>query len=314
VVNEGNFRSGNGSLSFFSYDSSKIFNDVFLDANQRTLGDIPYSMSFSGANAYIVVNNSGKIEVVQTKDLKSVKTVAGLISPRYISFVSDDKAYVSSLYSDSLAVFDAVTNTVSGYINVKRSSESIVVSWSKAFIGRWAGDNKIIVVNTLSDQVNDSIEVGMEPESMVIDRNETLWVLCNGGWQRQYFAELIAINTVSNTIDRRFIFPSVNDSPTCLRIDGSGENLYFLLNGVRKMSISASELPSGDFIPALGRNLYKIGIHPVSGDIFITDAADYQQKGYLLRYKSDGGFIGSYQAGIIPGTISFKINDTGISQ
>ena len=31
-----------------------------------------------------------------------------------------------------------------------------------------------MVINTDSDEVIDSIEVGMEPESMVIDKNETI--------------------------------------------------------------------------------------------------------------------------------------------
>src|SRR5664280_2719855 len=53
IVDEGNFRSGNGSLSFYSYDSSKIFNDVFSSANNRPLGDVPNSMAIKGDQAYI---------------------------------------------------------------------------------------------------------------------------------------------------------------------------------------------------------------------------------------------------------------------
>ena len=45
IVNEGNYRSGNGSLSFYSYDSSKIFNDLFYSINGRPLGDVPNSMA-----------------------------------------------------------------------------------------------------------------------------------------------------------------------------------------------------------------------------------------------------------------------------
>ena len=50
----------------------------------------------------------------------------------------------------------------------------------------------------LTDEVIDSIEVGIEPESMVIDKNNMLWVLCNGGWMRENFAELDGINTATN--------------------------------------------------------------------------------------------------------------------
>lgn len=314
IVDEGNFRSGNGSLSFYSYDSAKVFNDVFLDVNERPLGDIPYSMTISGNNGYIVVNNSGKIEIVQSNDLKSVKTISGLISPRYINFVKTGKAYISSLYSDSLAVFDATLGGITGYIDVKHSSEMVLSLYPKAYAARWVGDNKIIVINTENDEVTDSIEVGMEPESMVIDRFENLWVLCNGGWQRDHYAELIAISTASNTIVKRFTFPSKDDSPTCLQIDSSGETLYYLLGGVRKMTINETELPQNDFIGSGDRTFYKLGINPANGDIFISDVADYQQKGYVLLYKKEGTFLGAMQAGIIPGSLCFKIDSHGTTE
>ena len=48
ILNEGNFGRGNGSLSFYSYDSVKIFNDLFYSVNGFPLGDVPNSMVISG--------------------------------------------------------------------------------------------------------------------------------------------------------------------------------------------------------------------------------------------------------------------------
>jgi DNA-binding beta-propeller fold protein YncE len=306
ILNEGNFRSGNGSLSFFSYDSLKLFNHVFQEINKRPLGDIPYSMNIQGGKAYIVVNNSGKIEVADRNNMFSAATIGGINSPRYIAFISDVKAYVTSLYSDSITILDLVSNSISGYINIKHTSESIVTYFTSAYIAHWAGGNKIMVINTINDQVTDSIEVGMEPESMVIDVNGMLWVLCNGGWKRDHFAELIGINTLNNTIEKRFTFPAITDSPTCLQINGEGETVYFLMNGVRRMSISATGLPSGTFIPKMYYNFYKMAINPRNNEIFVTDANDFQQKGNVLRYSSEGALISVMQADIIPGGMCYK--------
>ncbi len=115
----------------------------------------------------------------------------------------------------------------------------------------------------------------MEPETMVIDKNETLWVLCNGGWKRENFAELISINTRTNSIEKRFTFPSVTDSPTCLQINESGATLFFLLNGVRRMEIDSPALPSAVFIPEQNHIFYRMGVNPSNGEIFVTDAGDY---------------------------------------
>jgi YVTN family beta-propeller protein len=306
IINEGNFMSGNGSLSYYSYDSSKIYNDLFSDINGRPLGDVPNSIEIYGDLAYIVVNNSGKIEVIKKSTLESVKTISGLISPRNIGFVNSSKAYVTSMYSDSLVIINLNDNSISGYLNLRRSSESIVVSGDKVFVANWVGGNEVMVINDVTDEVTDSIEVGIEPESMVIDHNNLLWVLSNGGWTRENFAELDGINTVTNSIEKHIVFPDRQASPTCLRIDGSGDNLYYLESGVRRFSITASELPAEPFIPQTGHYFYKLGINPSNNDVFVTDAVDYVQNGYLLCYSNEGALISSQMADIIPGSMCFK--------
>lgn len=308
IINEGNFMGGNGSLSYYSYDSAKIYNDLFLDVNGRPLGDVPNSIGIYGDKAYIVVNNSGKIEVIKKTTLESVKTIPGLISPRNIGFVSASKAYVTSMYSDSLMVLNLNDNSISGYIDLRRSSESIVITGDKAYVANWVGGHEVMVINSATDEVADSIEVGIEPESMVIDKNNMVWVLCNGGWTRENFAELDGINTVSDQIEKHLVFSSKQESPSCLTIDGTGENVYYLEKGVRKMNTTASVLPSEPLIPESVHYFYKLGINPVNNDIFITDAVDYQQRGYLLYYNATGTLVSGQQADIIPGSMCFKLS------
>jgi YVTN family beta-propeller protein len=308
LLNEGNFMAGNGSLSFFSYDSSKIYNDLFFEVNGRPLGDVPNSMAILGDKAYIVVNNSGKIEVIKKSNLVSVKTISGLVSPRNIGFVNSAKAYVTSMFSDSLIILNLTDNTVSGYINLRRSSESIVIAGNKAFITNWIGGHEVMVIDNTTDEVVDSVEVGIEPESMVFDGNNMIWVLCNGGLSEENFAELDGIDIATNNIEKHLQFASKEESPSCLTIDGTGETLYYLEwgGGVRRMIISDAVLPSAPFIPQSDHNFYKLSINPANNDIFVTDAVDYQQNGYLLYYNSTGTLISSLSAGILPGSVCFE--------
>ncbi len=98
------------------------------------------------------------------------------------------------MYSDSVSILDLKKNKISGFINIHQTSESAVVMGQKAFIANWYGGNEIFVVNTGTDALIDSVEVGKEPESMAIDKNGIIWVLCNGGWKRDTYAELVGIN------------------------------------------------------------------------------------------------------------------------
>jgi YVTN family beta-propeller protein len=312
IINEGNFTWGNGTISYFSYDSIKIYDDVFYKVNGRPLGDVPNTMSIYNDYAYIVVNNSGKVEVVKKNSLESVTTITGLKSPRNIAVINSLKAYVSSLYSDSLTIIDLKTNSVSGYVNIRRTSEAIAVTGNKAFVSNWYGGDEIMVIDTETDKVIDSVKVGREPESMVIDKKYILWVLCNGGWSRENYAELVGISTQTHTIMKRHIFSSVLDSPSGLIINGGGDTLFFLEDGIRRMEIEASEIPSEPFIEEKEHMFYKLGVNPVNGDIFVTDAVDYQQRGYIYIYNNKGDSLNSYRAGIIPASMCFKVQPGGV--
>ena len=321
IVNEGNFGNGTGSLSFYSYNTDRVYNNLFQYVNGWPLGNVAFSMNIKNELAYIVVNNSGKIEVFDKHSLKSKSTINGLNSPRYLSIIDNDKGYVTSMYSDSVAIINLNNNTVSGYINIRRSSEAIVTIGDKAYVSSWVGGKEIMIINSAANTLTDSIEVGSEPESMVIDKNNMLWVLCSGGWafvngtwQKADFSRLFVINTNSNSIVKEFVFNSKNVSPSSLQIDGTGETLYYLDNGVRKMDIGATELPSEVFIPESGHFYYKISINPVNSDIFLTDALDYQQQGNVLYYKKDGTLVSTLTADIIPGLMCFKLNDNFLKE
>lgn len=309
IVNEGNFKGGNGSLSFYSYDSSKVTNDLFSAINGRPLGDVPYSITIKEDKAYIVVNNSGKIEVVDQATLVSKTTITGLVSPRIMAVVDDNKAYVSSLYSDSLTIISLSTNSILGYINIRRTSEAITIVGNKAFVSNWVGGKEVMVINAVTDKLIDSIEVGIEPESMVKDRYGMLWVLCNGGWARQNYAEFDQINTQTDRVAKKLVFSTKEASPTSLVIDGLGQTLYYLDSGVRQMDINAEIIPPAPIVQESGAHFYKIAVNPINSDIFISDAADYQQPGNLLLYKNSGLFVSKNKVGIIPGGMCFKLKN-----
>lgn len=286
----------------------KVFNDLFSAANSRPLGDVPNSLLVKEDKIYIVVNNSGKIEIADHVTCESKGTIKGLVSPRNMAVINDNKAYVTSLYSDSIAIIDLPGSFISGYINLRRTSESIKVYGNEAFIANWSGGKEIMVVNTLTDKVVDSIGVSLEPESMAIDNKRRLWVLCNGGWERKTAAELYVFDLTTHRFEKKFIFPSKLSSPTCLQADGLGQTLYYIDKGVKLMDINSANLPVAPIVPEeIGASFYKIGINPVNSDIFISDAGDYSQAGNLLLYKNDGTFISKNKAGIIPGSMCFKL-------
>jgi YVTN family beta-propeller protein len=221
--------------------------------------------------------------------------------------VNTTSAYVTSLYSDSITIIDMASNTISGYINLRRTSEAIFTGNNKAYVANWAGGHEIMVINTLTNKVVDSIQVGYEPESMVFDRNLFLWVLCSGTYAGTDFAKLDQIDIFTNKVVKEYTFPTIQASPSCLKIDALGATMYYLDNGVKAMEINLGKLPLSALIADPNSSFYKIGINPVNGDIFVTDAVDYSSQGYVLVHKSDGTLISKEKADIIPAAMCFKL-------
>jgi hypothetical protein len=73
------------------------------------------------------------------------------------------------------------------------------------------------------------------------------------------------------------------------------------------MDIALDRLPNTPIIAETGATFYKLAVNPSNGDIFVTDAVDYSQKGYVMIYKNDGTFISKERADIIPGSMCFKL-------
>lgn len=321
ICNEGNFTYGNASLSFYDPDTQQASNQVFSTVNDFPLGDVAQSMTILDSLGFIVINNSGKIFVINVHDFSHVATIAGLVSPRYYQAISASKAYISDIYSGYITIVDPTTFDITGYIEVSHSTENMIVYNDFVFVTSWFRNNKVYKIDTRLDEVTDSIQVSKQPNSIVMDNQEKLWVLCDGGYVGMSggkdSAALYRIEPTDLKIEQKLTFSVLEISPSELKINGNGDTLFYIsngwegstngqTNGIYRMLVSDLKLPSSPFIPEGKHLYYGMGIDPVSSDIYVSDAVDYQQHGWVFRYSSEGISIDSFKVGIIPSDFTFK--------
>ncbi|HWZ21724.1 MAG TPA: DUF5074 domain-containing protein [Cytophagaceae bacterium] len=317
VINEGNYGSGNASVSIYDASNNKVYNDLFNSANNRPIGDVLQSLTLVNGKAYFVVNNSNKIEITNAYPLTSVGVINGFKYPRYMVVANNNKAYVSEYINFSgitngrLSIIDLSTNTVTGNIDVGIEPENMLLVNGKLYVCN-SGDTLLSVINTTTDVVESKIKISDGPTALVLDANQKLWVLCegitkyngDGSIASQTAGALVRIDPTSNNIEAKYTFSNADASgvPPSLAINGLKNQLYYGYAGViYSQSISATSLPT---MPIITRSFYGMGVDPTTGYVYIgTYGFSSNQK--MIRYQSNGTPIDSIEVGVGPSRFVF---------
>lgn len=205
VVNEGAFNGSNTSISFYDRATGVMSNDIFAVANKRPLGDQAQSITVFEDKAYVVVQNSGKVEVINADDYTSVKTITdGIVSPRYFIGINSTKGYLSDWgefgVEGSVKVIDLVDFKVIKTISTGQGANRMIQKGDKVYVANNGGfgyDNKISIIDTKKDEVSSTIPVGDNPNSLQFDKDGNLWVVSAGNFV--YNDDFTAIDETKST-------------------------------------------------------------------------------------------------------------------
>ena len=330
VLCEGNYQAGNSTLSFYNPETKEVFNGVFQRVNEAKMGDTGQSIQLYGGMAYVAMENSGIIWALDTETFQvRGKLTAGetehMINPRYIHFLSSEKAYVTDLYAPYITIFNPRTMRYVGSIPTGQptaygynSTEEMVQYGNRVFTNCWSYSNKILVIDTTKDEVCDSIVLSSwQPKSMALDARGKLWVITDGGYEKDddsfgdNIPHLYRIDAATLTIELDQTLDTDNANVQ-LATNPSGTILYIINNDVYRMEVTAAHVPVRPFIEAeTGSNgrkhfLYGIGVNPRNGEIYVADAVDYSQSGVVYRYSESGTLLDKFRVGITPNGFAFK--------
>lgn len=162
LLNEGNMGMNRATIDWFNYETGLYTRDIFSERNPtlpRELGDIGNDLKIYGTKAYATINASNFIEVFDVATGKHIKQIH-LPNCRYLAF-ANGKAYVSSF---------------SGKIEITPNAEI-------GFVAE---------IDTISLQVTRRVDVGYQPEEMVISGTK-LYVANSGGYREPHYDTTVSV-------------------------------------------------------------------------------------------------------------------------
>lgn len=298
VLNEGNFMWGNASLDMFNTNTQSITQNVYQTNNGKPLGDVLQSGSIINGDVWLVVNNSGKIVVLDSHSLKEKYTISGLRSPRYVAQAANH-IWITDLYSGKVQIRDATGKTLLHEIPVGVWTEHLVNDGKGMCVAGY--DGWIRRYDTTQFQLMDSLYLGKGLRWMVKDQQQSLWALASNS--DSGYCRLLKVDA-NRTLKKRFDFPP-SSYASSLAISKNKDTVFYLADGVYAMNTNAAALPQIPILKQANSNFYALACHPKTGVLFVSDAKDYVSRGQVQMIHGNGTPVGSFSAGIIPSGFIF---------
>ncbi len=318
IVNEGNFGSGNGSVSFYDEELLTIENNVIKNANNGAeIGALIQSVYMHDGVGYLLCNDANKIEFFSLEDYKFLDNPATNISvPRYMTIVGD-KGYITcwgpydaswALPDSYIAVLDLASRAVIDTLECGSGPEGILAVGTRLFVAN-SFETSVSVID-LSDHSSAKIDFEAAPQHFVSDANGNIWVSISSGWS--YPADKSGLHAFNNTTLEKGVFIPVLDIEGGLAADADGETIYILtteaypgtgslvfeFNTVSK-SLAGSPLITGE-------NFYGIGYNSTTEMLYVADNQAFAGSGRVLVYNASGILIDDQETGVGPNGFLFK--------
>ncbi len=328
LVNEGNMFMNKTSIDYVDFTTGSFRNNIYNQINPEVtkgLGDVGNDVGVYGSKLYVVVNGSNKVEVMNVKTGKRIQQI-DLLNCRYITF-SNGKAYASAYFgrigdpnapNGIVAEIDTATLKETRRVEVGRQPEEMAIVGNNLYVANSGGytpsnyEHTVSVVNLTTLKETSKIEIGINLHRLKADRYGDLYVTSRGDYL-DIPSRLYVINTQTAQIKKVFDIAAGN-----LVIDGDLAYIYSsefssttgkITVGYSMLNVKDETLLSRKFITdGTDKEIkvpYGIAVHPITKDVFVTDATDYVTPGRLYCFDASGKKRWSAETGDIPAQFAF---------
>ena len=321
VLNEGNFSSNNGGISFFKREANTAEVEIFSAVNNSALSGGVQGYAVTGDIGLILVDNDrpglDKVQIVNSNTFEAITSIGtpDIENPREVVILNDNKAYVScwgengsyTYRNGYIAVIDLKTNKVTKKISIGNGPENLVLGNGKLFVGTttyYTAGKMLTAINTTTDEIVKTWTFAGTPVPFGMDADGKLWIK-NG-------LDVVKINPDSYAVESTLKIPApATKSADNFVFSLNRRNILFGLSSnsgavgeTYRFAITDTQINLAT--PIIKRVFGGMSVDPQQGLIYAAVIPSYTQSGYAVRYNPDGSVIDSVKVGIAPTGFFFK--------
>lgn len=329
MLNEGNMGSNKSTLDFFDYTTGTYRRNIYAETNPtvvKELGDVGNDIMVYGSKLYAVINVSNKIEVMDAKTAKRIKTIQ-LQNCRYLSF-KGNKIYASS-YAGPVSLdpnsppgkvveIDTTSLSIQREVVVGYQPEEMAIVGNKLFVANSGGykfpnyDKTVSVIDLTTFTETKKIDVAINLHRLQKDNYGDLYVSSRGDYYT-IPSSLFLVDAATGMVKKDFHvavsgMTIVNDK---LYYYGNEFNYNthaytktFGIIDVKTEQIISNKIIPQEYVDAI-KAPYGIAVNPITEDIYITDARNYVSTGFVYCFDKNGQFKWKTEGGNIPAHFAF---------
>lgn len=329
LLNDGPMGANKATLDYFDYKTGVYENNIFPARNPSVideLGDAGTGLAIYGSKMYALLNGSGLVEVMDAKTATHITSIA-IPNVRSMEFYQG-KAYFSSyagkvemggVQLGYVAEVDTATLTVGRTVTVGRQPEEMAIKDGKMYVANSGGytpdnyDNTLSVIDLATFTEVKKIEVAINLHRLFLAPDGSLYVSSRGNYA-DVPANLYVVDTqtgkVVKTLNKGVMSVAIKDDVAyVLNIEYGPAPDYQTVYDYYTIHLATHTLGSGSFLSDEVKNSivypYSVAVHPVTGDILLTDASDFVTPGTLFYCNPKGELLWRHTTGDIPGSVAF---------
>lgn len=305
VLNSGDWKSNNSSLTRYNVSTGEAVQGYFEQQNGRCLGNTANDIIVYGSKMYIAVAGEGTIEVTSL-DAKSLRQIECGAQPRYLAAYGG-KVY-ATYYDGHVTRIDTFSLEVDAKVKVGRNPEQLAVCDRKLFVANSGGmdynteigyDNTVSVVDLVSFCEVDKIEVALNPAN-VVSTGDGVFVASYGN-----YADVPSALQYISKGGVQYVLPDACRQMTEICYN-SGTLYGFLSQYDANWNATITYISYNPSTGVVDVPWIKEEQKPVPykvcavGEYVCVTASDYINDGDVYLYDTDGMLVAEFPAGLNP--------------